>query len=97
MNKLPQKAVIPCAGFGTRLLPITKAVPKELLPIGRKPAIHYVVEDLVNAKIHELIFVCNRTVFCPFNYQINIWYRRKSCRVENLSMDCVVKDLSVQI
>ena len=68
MNKLPQKAVIPCAGFGTRLLPITKAVPKELLPIGRKPAIHYVVEELVNAKIHELIFVCNRTKMSVADY-----------------------------
>jgi UTP--glucose-1-phosphate uridylyltransferase len=60
MNKTPQKAVIPCAGFGTRFLPVTKVVPKELLPVGRHPAIHYVVEELIAANIRELVLVCNR-------------------------------------
>ncbi len=58
MKKI-RKAVIPAAGYGTRLLPITKSVPKELLPIGTKPAIQYVVEEAVLAGVEEIILVCN--------------------------------------
>lgn len=54
-----RKAVIPAAGYGTRLLPITKVVPKELLPIGNKPAIQYVVEEAVAAGVEEIILVCH--------------------------------------
>lgn len=63
-----RKAVIPCAGFGTRFLPITKIVPKELLPIGDKPAIHYVVEEAVAAGIEEIILVCNRQKISIVDY-----------------------------
>ncbi len=58
MSKI-RKAVIPAAGYGTRFLPITKIIPKELLPIGNKPAIQYVVEEAVEAGIEEIILVCN--------------------------------------
>lgn len=51
------KVVIPSAGFGTRNLPVTKVVPKELFPIYDKPAIHYVVEECVKSGIKEIIFV----------------------------------------
>lgn len=43
------KAVIPAAGLGTRVLPATKSVPKEMLPIVDRPAIHYIVEEAVRA------------------------------------------------
>jgi UTP--glucose-1-phosphate uridylyltransferase len=52
-----RKAVIPAAGFGTRFLPETKAVPKEMLPIVDKPVIQYVVEELVEAGIKNIIIV----------------------------------------
>lgn len=51
------KAVIPAAGFGTRFLPQTKAMPKEMLPIVDKPVIQYVVEDLVAAGIEDIFIV----------------------------------------
>lgn len=51
------KAVIPAAGFGTRFLPQTKAMPKEMLPIVDKPTIQYIVEELVDAGITDIIFV----------------------------------------
>lgn len=54
------KAVIPAAGFGTRFLPWTKAVPKEMLPIIDKPVIQIVVEELVEAGIGEIVFVINK-------------------------------------
>ncbi len=51
------KAVIPAAGYGTRLLPVTKVVPKELLPIGTKPAIQYIVEEAIASGIKEIILI----------------------------------------
>lgn len=51
------KAVIPAAGFGTRFLPQTKAMPKEMIPIVDKPVIQYVVEELVSAGIKDIIIV----------------------------------------
>lgn len=52
-----KKAVIPAAGFGTRMLPITSAVPKELLPVCGKPVIQHVVQEAVSAGIKEVILV----------------------------------------
>jgi UTP--glucose-1-phosphate uridylyltransferase len=57
MAKKIRKAVIPAAGFGTRFLPQTKAMPKEMLPIVDKPVIQYVVEELVNAGIEDIVIV----------------------------------------
>ena len=56
MSKI-RKAVIPAAGFGTRFLPQTKAMPKEMLPLVDKPVIQYVVEELVDAGITDIILV----------------------------------------
>jgi UTP--glucose-1-phosphate uridylyltransferase len=53
----PTKAIIAAAGFGTRFLPQTKAMPKEMLPIVDKPIIQYVVEELVGAGIRDIIIV----------------------------------------
>lgn len=55
-----RKAVFPVAGFGTRFLPATKAMPKELLPIVDKPLIQYAVEEAIAAGIDTLIFVTGR-------------------------------------
>ena len=57
MQKKVRKAVIPAAGFGTRFLPQTKAMPKEMLPIVDKPVIQYIVEELVDAGITDIILV----------------------------------------
>ena len=50
-------AVIPVAGFGTRMLPLSKSVPKELLPLGNRSAIHYVVEEAIAAGIKHIVLV----------------------------------------
>jgi UTP--glucose-1-phosphate uridylyltransferase len=52
-----KKAVIPVAGLGTRMLPATKAIPKEMLPVVDKPLIQYVVNECIDAGIKEIIFV----------------------------------------
>lgn len=54
------KAVIPAAGLGTRVLPATKAMPKEMLPIVDKPAIQYIVEEAVAAGITDILIITNR-------------------------------------
>ena len=55
------KAIFPVAGLGTRFLPATKAIPKEMLPIVDKPLIQYAVEEAISAGISELIFITGRT------------------------------------
>src|SRR6188508_2816702 len=55
-----RKAVIPAAGFGTRMLPAAKAVPKELLPILDRPTIQYVVEEAAAAGISDVLLVTSR-------------------------------------
>lgn len=55
-----RKAIIPAAGLGTRLLPATKAQPKEMLPIVDKPAIQYIVEEAIDAGIEDIIIVTGR-------------------------------------
>lgn len=54
-----KKAIFPVAGLGTRFLPVTKASPKEMLPIVDKPLIQYAVEEAIEAGIEEIIFVTN--------------------------------------
>ncbi|GAA1439106.1 UTP--glucose-1-phosphate uridylyltransferase GalU [Leifsonia poae] len=60
MAKHVTKAVIPAAGLGTRFLPATKAMPKEMLPVVDKPAIQYVVEEAVAAGLHDVLMVTGR-------------------------------------
>ena len=54
------KAVIPAAGLGTRVLPATKSMPKEMYPIVDKPAIQYIVEEAVNSGITDILIITNR-------------------------------------
>lgn len=53
-------AIVPVAGFGTRLLPATKSQPKEMLPVARKPIVQYVAEELVNNGLKQILFVTGR-------------------------------------
>jgi UTP--glucose-1-phosphate uridylyltransferase len=55
-----KSALIPVAGHGMRLLPATKSQPKEMLPVGRKPIVQYVVEELVSNGIRQMLFVTGR-------------------------------------
>ena len=61
MNKTVRKIIIPVAGFGTRFLPATKAMPKEMLPILDKPILQYVVEEAVASGITDIILVTSAT------------------------------------
>ena len=77
-----RKAVIPAAGFGTRFLPQTKAMPKEMLPVVDKPIIQYIVEELVDAGIEDIVIVTGyhkRTIEDHFD-------RPSTDLIENLKM-----------
>lgn len=69
MSSPVTKAIIPVAGWGTRRLPITKAIEKSMLPIGNRPLIDYVVRDCIKAGITELIFVISKG-----DYQIQKYF-----------------------
>ena len=80
MHKKVRKAVIPAAGFGTRFLPATKAMPKEMLPIVDKPIIQYVVEEAVAAGIEDIIIVTGwhkRSIEDHFDYPFELEKRLK--------------------
>ncbi|MFA0750492.1 MAG: hypothetical protein SLRJCFUN_000895 [Candidatus Fervidibacter sp.] len=59
-ERMARKAVVPVAGIGSRLLPLTKAQPKEMLPLGRKPVLQYVVEELAAADIRQILLITGR-------------------------------------
>ncbi len=72
-----KKAIIPAAGLGTRVLPASKALPKEMLPIVDKPAIQYIVEEAVNAGITDILIITNRgkgVIEDHFDHSIELEY-----------------------
>lgn len=83
------KAVIPAAGIGSRFLPWTKAMPKEMLPIVDKPVIQYIVEECVNAGIEEIVIVTDsrkRAIEDHFDYAPELENRlEKSGKIKQLT------------
>ena len=63
-----KKAVVLCGGLATRFLPYCKSIPKEMLPVVDKPVIEYIIEDLVNAGIEEILIVLGRNKECIINH-----------------------------
>ena len=55
-----KQAIIPMAGLGTRLLPLTSVIPKELLPINGKPGLEYILDECINAGIKEIILIISK-------------------------------------
>jgi UTP--glucose-1-phosphate uridylyltransferase len=60
MPHVIHKAIVPAAGLGTRLLPATKSQPKEMLPVGRKPVVQYVVEELQASGVNQMLIITGR-------------------------------------
>ena len=78
-----RKAVLPVAGFGTRVLPATKAIPKELLPVFDRPAIQYVVDEALAAGIEHIVFVTGRNKgaiedYFDRSYELEVTLREKN-------------------
>jgi len=78
-----RKAVLPVAGFGTRVLPATKAIPKEMLPVFDRPAIQYVVDEALAAGIEHIVFVTGRNKgaiedYFDRSYELEVTLREKN-------------------
>lgn len=67
-----RKAVIPAAGLGTRFLPVTKSVPKEMLPIVDKPTIQYIIEEIVDSGIEDILIITGRNKDIITNHFDNV-------------------------
>lgn len=97
MKKI-RKAIIPAAGFGTRFLPATKAVPKEMLPIVDKPTIQYIVEEAVKSGIEEILIITNCYKSCIENHFDNSFELEKKLEasgdVEHLEMVKEIAELA---
>ena len=94
-NKKVRKAVIPAAGYGTRFLPATKSMPKEMLPIIDKPTIQYIVEEAVASGIEEILIITNSQKSSIENHFDRSWelegFLKNRNKVEDLEL---VKNVS---
>ena len=73
-----RKAVIPVAGLGTRLLPLTKALPKEMLPVGDKPVLEHTIRELADSGIHDITIVTSTRKALIENHFAHLLDRRFS-------------------
>ena len=84
-----KQAIIPLAGVGTRLLPLTSVIPKELLPINGKPGLEYILDECVQSGISEVIFIISKRKKAIKQYFHNdqfykkILKKKKDIRVED--------------
>lgn len=97
MKKI-RKAIIPAAGYGTRFLPATKAIPKEMLPIVDIPTIQYIVEEAVNSGIEDILIITNAHKACIENhFDHNFELEQKllqSKDQERFEMVCRIADMA---
>lgn len=89
-----RKAVIPVAGLGTRFLPATKAIPKEMLTIVDRPTIQYIVEEVVNSGIEQIIFVTSEGKSAienhfDYNFQLDSVLKEKNKRALGRELDMI--------
>ncbi|MET3504576.1 UTP--glucose-1-phosphate uridylyltransferase [Halalkalibacter oceani] len=94
-----KKAVIPAAGYGTRNLPITKVIPKEMFPIHGKPAIHYVVEEALTAGIKEILIIVSRNknmIMDYFDRSLELEYFLKKTNKHDLLKDLFLPPIHIQ-
>lgn len=93
-----RKAVIPAAGLGTRVLPASKSIPKEMLNIVDKPAIQYIVEEAVEAGIEEILIITNRgkgAIEDHFDHSFELEYNLKGNPAKQRIYDDVLKPVNM--
>ena len=93
------KALIPAAGYGTRFFPASKVIPKELLPVGAKPAIQWIVEEALSAGVDEVIIITSpeKTLLRSYFEEDPIWYERLKNRDEATAALKRVDEISSRI
>ena len=75
-----KQAIIPLAGLGTRLLPLTSVIPKELMPINGKPNLQYILDECIEAGIKEFIFIISKNKLSIKKYFFNDSFYKKIIR-----------------
>jgi UTP--glucose-1-phosphate uridylyltransferase len=94
-----KKAIIPAAGFGTRSLPITKVLPKEMLPVCGRPAIDYLVEEAINSGIEQILIIVSKNKNMILDYydrHIELEYHLKSKNKEKLLKELKTPNVHIQ-
>ena len=84
------KVIVPIAGLGTRLLPATKAIPKEMLPVVNKPIIQYIVEEIIEAGFKEIIFITHSSKYSVENH-FDQSFELETILKKGLREDCLKK------
>lgn len=98
MNKMITKAVIPVAGKGTRFLPVAKGVFKTMFPIINKPTIQYLIEEVINAGIKEIIIViseCQQGIKDYFDINSDYYKDLKVSNEELMALDAIIKKTKI--
>ena len=93
------KAIIPVAGWGTRMLPITKSIEKCMLPVGTRPVIDYIVQDVVRAGVKDIYFVVGEQStqvqsYYRSNIQLNDYLRRAG-KEDKLPLIAPLRDVRI--
>ena len=78
-----KQAIIPLAGLGTRLLPLTSVIPKELLPINGKPGLEYILDECIDAGVKEFIFIISKNKLNIKKYFFNDSFYKKIIKKKN--------------
>ena len=82
-----KQAIIPLAGLGTRLLPLTTVIPKELLPICGKPSLEYILDECIKSGIKEIIFIILKKKESIKHYFYNDAFYKKLIKKNQLTKD----------
>ena len=77
-----KQAIIPLAGLGTRLLPLTSVFPKELLPINGKPGLEYILDECIDAGVKEIIFIISNKKKLIKKYFYNDHFYKKILKIK---------------
>ena len=86
-----KKAVLPVAGFGSRFLPASKAIPKEMLPIIDKPLVQYAVEEAINIGIEEIIFITSPEKYSiEKHFKVNEDISKRSVSYTHLTLPTIL-------
>lgn len=94
-----ERVVIPAAGLGTRFLPITKAIPKEMLPIWNKPAIHYIIKEVFLSDIKNVSLILSKDKnaiidYFDYSYFLDEHLKSKGLSATISELDFIIQDLT---
>ena len=82
-----KQAIIPLAGLGTRLLPLTSVMHKELLPINGRPGLEYIIDECIESGISEIIFILSKKKQLIKKYFFNVSFYKRIIKKKDMTKD----------